>query len=160
VYRDFVAQFLEHTRQLKVGNGLDAASSMGPLANPRRVQAMQSLTDDACAQHAQLLLGGKPMKGAGNFWEPTVLTEVPNQAHAMSDEPFGPMALINPFATFDDAVREANRLPAGRKRSNAAKRSYHEAYSAASRTGSPNASAMALASERRRSDSPARSAMK
>ena len=113
VYRDFVAQFLEHTRQLKVGNGLDAASNMGPLANPRRVHAMQSLTDDACAQHAQLLLGGKPVKGAGNFWEPTVLTEVPHHAHAMVDEPFGPMALINPFATFDDAVREANRLPAG-----------------------------------------------
>ncbi len=112
-YREFVAQFLEHTRKLKVGNGLDVASTMGPLANPRRVQAMQSLTDDACAQHAQLLLGGKPMKGVGNFWEPTVLTEVPNHAHAMFDEPFGPMALINPFATFDDAVREANRLPAG-----------------------------------------------
>ena len=113
VYREFVAQFLEHTRKLKVGNGLDVTSTMGPLANPRRVQAMQSLTDDACAQHAQLLLGGKPMKGVGNFWEPTVLTEVPNHAHAMFDEPFGPMALINPFATFDDAVREANRLPAG-----------------------------------------------
>ena len=112
-YREFVAQFLEHTRKLKVGNGLDVASTMGPLANPRRVQAMQSLTDDACAQHAQLLLGGKPIKGAGNFWEPTVLTEVPNHAHAMFDEPFGPMALINPFATFDDAVRESNRLPAG-----------------------------------------------
>ena len=113
VYREFVAQFLEHTRKLKVGNGLDVTSTMGPLANPRRVQAMQSLTDDACAQHAQLLLGGKPIKGAGNFWEPTVLTEVPNHAHAMFDEPFGPMALINPFATFDDAVRESNRLPAG-----------------------------------------------
>ena len=113
VYREFVAQFLEHTRKLKVGNGLDVTSTMGPLANPRRVQAMQSLTDDACAQHAQLLLGGKPIKGAGNFWEPTVLTEVPNHAHAMFDEPFDPMALINPFATFDDAVRESNRLPAG-----------------------------------------------
>ena len=113
VYREFVAQFLEHTRKLKVGNGLDVTSTMGPLANPRRVQAMQSLTDDACAQHAQLLLGGKPIKGAGNFWEPTVLTEVPKHAHAMFDEPFGPMALINPFATFDDAVRESNRLPAG-----------------------------------------------
>ena len=104
VYREFVAQFLEHTRKLKVGNGLDVTSTMGPLANPRRVQAMQSLTDDACAQHAQLLLGGKPIKGAGNFWEPTVLTEVPNHAHAMFDEPFDPMALINPFATFNDAV--------------------------------------------------------
>jgi len=113
VYREFVAQFVEHTRKLKVGNGLDAANNMGPLANPRRVSAMQSLTDDACAHNAQLVLGGKPLAGAGNYWEPTVLTEVPLDARAMIDEPFGPMALINPFASFDDAVREANRLPAG-----------------------------------------------
>lgn len=113
VYREFVAQFVEHARKLKVGNGLDTASNMGPLANPRRVSAMQSLTDDACAHNAQLVMGGKSIAGAGNYWEPTVLTEVPLEARAMIEEPFGPMALINPFASFDDAVREANRLPAG-----------------------------------------------
>ena len=113
VYREFVAQFVEHTRKLNVGNGLEPGSNMGPLANPRRLTAMQTLTQDALSHHAQLQCGGKPMQGAGNFWEPTVLTEVPQKALAMIDEPFGPMALINPFATFDDGVREANRLPAG-----------------------------------------------
>ena len=113
VYREFVKQFVEHARLLKVGDGLDPASTMGPLANPRRVIAMQSLTDDARTRHAQVPLGGAVIKGDGNFWEPTVLCEVPPDARAMTEEPFGPMALINPFTTFDDAVREANRLSAG-----------------------------------------------
>ncbi len=113
VYQAFVDQFVAHARSLKVGNGLDATTTMGPLANPRRLSAMQSLTTDAQTHHAKLQLGGKAMDGTGNFFEPTVLTEVPPEARVMTEEPFGPMALINPFSTFDDAVREANRLPAG-----------------------------------------------
>ena len=113
VYSQFVKQFVEHARLLKVGDGLDPATTMGPLANPRRVTAMQSLTEDARAKHAQVKLGGGVKKGDGNFWEPTVICEVPSDARAMTEEPFGPMALINPFTSFDDAVREANRLSAG-----------------------------------------------
>jgi succinate-semialdehyde dehydrogenase/glutarate-semialdehyde dehydrogenase len=113
VYQEFVDQFVAQARKLQVGNGLDAATTMGPLANPRRLSAMQSLTADAQTHHAKLQLGGKAMDGAGNYFEPTVLTEVPPEARLMREEPFGPIALINPFATFDDAVLEANRLPVG-----------------------------------------------
>ena len=113
VFNEFVDQFVMHAEKLKVGNGMEAGINMGPLANPRRMSAMQNLVADAAQQNAKLKTGGKAMGTAGNFWAPTVLTELPLSARAMSEEPFGPMALINPFKTFDDAVQEANRLPFG-----------------------------------------------
>lgn len=113
VFNEFVDQFVIHAEKLKVGNGMEAGINMGPLANPRRMSAMQNLVADAAQQNAKLKTGGKALGTAGNFWEPTVLTELPLSARAMTEEPFGPMALINPFKTFDDAVREANRLPFG-----------------------------------------------
>jgi succinate-semialdehyde dehydrogenase/glutarate-semialdehyde dehydrogenase len=113
VFNEFVDQFVLHAEKLKVGNGMEAGITMGPLANPRRVTAMQNLVDDAQQQNAKLKTGGKRLGSSGNFWTPTVLTELSLSARAMSEEPFGPMALINPFNTFDDAVQEANRLPFG-----------------------------------------------
>jgi acyl-CoA reductase-like NAD-dependent aldehyde dehydrogenase len=86
---------------------------MGPLANPRRMSAMQNLVEDSQQQHAHIKTGGKRLGSSGNFWAATVITELPTTARAMTEEPFGPMALINPFASFEDAVREANRLPFG-----------------------------------------------
>jgi succinate-semialdehyde dehydrogenase/glutarate-semialdehyde dehydrogenase len=113
VFNEFVDQFVMHAEKLKVGNGMEAGINMGPLANPRRKSAMQNLVADAAQQNAKLKTGGKAMGTAGNFWAPTVLTELPLSARAMTEEPFGPIALINPFKTFDDAVQEANRLPFG-----------------------------------------------
>lgn len=113
VFNEFVEQFVLHVEKLKVGDGMEAGITMGPLANPRRVTAMQNLVDDAEQQNAKLKTGGKRLGSSGNFWTPTVLTELCSSARAMSEEPFGPMALINPFHTFDDAVEEANRLPFG-----------------------------------------------
>jgi succinate-semialdehyde dehydrogenase/glutarate-semialdehyde dehydrogenase len=113
VFNDFVAQFVMHAEKLQVGSGLEATTTMGPLANPRRKAAMENLVADARAQHAHIHTGGNAVGNAGNFWAPTVITELPTTARAMTEEPFGPLALINPFATFDDAVIEANRLPFG-----------------------------------------------
>ena len=113
VFKDFVEQFVMHAEKLQVGSGLEATTTMGPLANPRRMSAMQNLVEDAQQQHAHIKTGGKRLGSSGNFWAPTAITELPITARAMTEEPFGPLALINPFATFDDAVREANRLPFG-----------------------------------------------
>lgn len=112
-FNEFVDQFVMHAEKLKVGNGMDAGVSMGPLANPRRITAMQNLVTDATQQNAKLKTGGKALGATGNFWAPTVLTELPLSARAMTEEPFGPMALINPFKSFDEAIQEANRLPFG-----------------------------------------------
>jgi succinate-semialdehyde dehydrogenase/glutarate-semialdehyde dehydrogenase len=113
VYNKFVDKFVEATKALKVGNGLEASSNMGSLANPRRSSAMETNVEDATKHGGKLRTGGHRIGKEGNFFEPTVITEVANDAHAMNNEPFGPMAMINPFKTFDDAVKEANRLPFG-----------------------------------------------
>ena len=113
IYNKFVDKFVEATKALKVGNGLEASSNMGSLANPRRSSATESNVEDAVKHGGKLRAGGHRIGKEGNFFEPTVITEVPNDANAMNNEPFGPMAMINPFKSFDDAVKEANRLPFG-----------------------------------------------
>ena len=113
VHARFVDSFVAAAGAIKVGDGLDPATRMGPLANPRRVEAMLGFVDDAVGHGAKLALGGKRIGSIGNFFEPTVLTEVPAQARILSEEPFGPIAPIASFKTFDEAVAEANRLPFG-----------------------------------------------
>ncbi len=113
IYKEFVAAFAEAARSLRVGDGLDASSQMGPLANSRRVQAMESLVDDAIGHGARLECGGAPDTGPGNFYPPTVLSDVPEMARIMSEEPFGPVVPIAPFKTIEEAIQRANALPLG-----------------------------------------------
>lgn len=113
VHDKFVDAFTEMTKGLKVGNGLDADSKVGPLANGRRVEAMDRLISDARKHGAQVRTGGERVGNAGNFWQPTVVTDVPNTARMMNEEPFGAVAIINRFKDFDGMVGQANRLPYG-----------------------------------------------
>lgn len=113
VYGRFVDAFVAAAAALKVGDGLDPTTAMGPLANPRRLGAMQALVADAVAKGAKLRLGGKRIGTKGNFFEPTVLVDVPVDAKAMNEEPFGPIALMRSFSEIEEAIAEANRLPYG-----------------------------------------------
>ena len=113
IYKEFVQAFCHHASALQVGNGLDSTSQMGPLANPRRLSAMEAMVADAREHHSAVQVGGDRVKREGHFWAPTVVSEVPLDARAMHEEPFGPLAIINPFASFDQAISEANRLPVG-----------------------------------------------
>ncbi|HTP63057.1 MAG TPA: NAD-dependent succinate-semialdehyde dehydrogenase [Burkholderiales bacterium] len=113
VYESFVGKFTEHAKALKVGNGMEQGVTMGALANPRRVVALDAHVSDATREGGKVRAGGHRIGDKGNFFEPTVVTEVPNSAKTMNEEPFGPIAVINPFKSFDDAVTEANRLPFG-----------------------------------------------
>lgn len=113
VYEAFVDAFVERTRKLVPGNGLDEKSSMGPMANPRRIDAMRTLTADAVQHGARLLCGGQAIDGPGFFWQPTVLADVPESARLMNEEPFGPLALISRVNSVDEAIARANRLPYG-----------------------------------------------
>jgi succinate-semialdehyde dehydrogenase/glutarate-semialdehyde dehydrogenase len=113
VYASFVEKFVAGARAVKVGDGMDPSTKMGPLANPRRQRAMEAHVGDARKHGGKVLAGGYPIGEKGNFFEPTVITELPREAMAMNQEPFGPLAIINPFRSFDDAVAEANRLPYG-----------------------------------------------
>ena len=113
VYNQFVDAFVENTKKLKVGNGMEQGITMGALANPRRSQAMEVNMEDATKHGGKVRAGGHRIGDKGNFYEPTVVTELGNEARVMNEEPFGPLAVINPFKTFEDAVTEANRLPFG-----------------------------------------------
>jgi succinate-semialdehyde dehydrogenase / glutarate-semialdehyde dehydrogenase len=113
IAKDFAGAFTKHAEGLKVADGLAEGTTMGPLANPRRLTAMAELTKDAVAQGATLLSGGARIGDAGNFWQPTVLADVPKTARVFNDEPFGPMAAIQTFETLEDAIAESNRLPYG-----------------------------------------------
>ena len=113
IYDRFVATFTDGMKNTKVGDGMDKDSRMGPLANPRRITAMETLIHDAQEKGGKLQTGGKRIGNQGNFFEPTVLTDVPNSARIMNEEPFGPVAIMQRFKTTDEALAEANRLPYG-----------------------------------------------
>ncbi len=113
IYEQFVDGFVAAAKAIKVGSGMEKDTFMGPLANPRRVDAMQAIVADAVSKGAKLRTGGKRIGNKGNFFEPTVLTDVPMEAKIMTEEPFGPIAPIASFRNFDEVVAEANRLPYG-----------------------------------------------
>jgi succinate-semialdehyde dehydrogenase/glutarate-semialdehyde dehydrogenase len=113
VFESFVQRFTEAANAIKLGNGLEAGTTMGPLANDRRVAAMDAFVADAVQKGATVKTGGKRAGNKGYFYEPTVLTDLAPDSRALHEEPFGPLALMMPFDTFDNAIAEANRLPYG-----------------------------------------------
>ncbi len=113
VYDQFVDGFVAAASAIQVGDGLNKDTRMGPLANSRRVEAMQQFVDDAVGKGAKVALGGKRIGAEGYFFQPTVLTDVPADARILHEEPFGPIAPLLRFKSYDEVVAEANRLPWG-----------------------------------------------
>jgi succinate-semialdehyde dehydrogenase / glutarate-semialdehyde dehydrogenase len=113
IYERFATAFAEKAATVKVGDGLDPANQMGPLANPRRLEAMDAFVADAKAKGARLLAGGARLGNRGYFFPLTILADVPEDARAMREEPFGPLALLSPVRTLDEAIERANALPYG-----------------------------------------------
>ncbi|MFE0801379.1 NAD-dependent succinate-semialdehyde dehydrogenase [Streptomyces sp. NPDC058812] len=110
---EFTAEFVEAAEAVTLGDGLDESTGMGPLANERRLKAMERLTADAVSRGAKVLAGGERPDRPGYFFAPTVLTDVPEDAELLSEEPFGPLAPIVPFSDLDQALALANSLPYG-----------------------------------------------
>jgi succinate-semialdehyde dehydrogenase/glutarate-semialdehyde dehydrogenase len=113
VYQQFIEHFVNATRALKVGDGMQPGTHVGPLANARQLAKMEALVADAVHRGARVLTGGKRIEGDGFFFEPTVIADVPMDARVMHEEPFGPIAVLMPFDTLADGLAEANRLPYG-----------------------------------------------
>ena len=113
IRNEFSAALIKQAQGMKVGDGQLDGTQMGPLANPRRMAAMAEFTQDALQRGATLAAGGARIGDSGNFYAPTVFTDVPLDARVFNDEPFGPMAAVRGFNTLDEAIAEANRLPYG-----------------------------------------------
>lgn len=113
VYDKFVGKFTDIASKMKVADGLDPTAKMGPLANPRRVNAIDAFVVDAQEKGAKVATGGKRIGNQGNFFEPTVLEDVPQNARVLNEEPFGPLAVMVRFKDDDAMLAEANRLPFG-----------------------------------------------
>ncbi|MCK8784564.1 NAD-dependent succinate-semialdehyde dehydrogenase [Roseomonas sp. NAR14] len=112
-YDQFVEKFVAVAKAVKVGNGMEEGVTMGPLANERRIPAMEALIADARQKGAEVRTGGNRIGNKGYFFEPTVVTGVNREMRMMNEEPFGPLAMVLPFADLDEVVAEANRLPYG-----------------------------------------------
>ena len=113
VKADFVDAFAALAKGLKVGNGMEKGIQMGPMANDRGLATMLRLTENAAAKGAKVVTGGERIGTTGNFFAPTVLTDVPLDADVFNQEPFGPIAAVRGFDDLADAIKEANRLPWG-----------------------------------------------
>ncbi len=113
VFDAFAEAFVECATATVVGDGMVDGVHMGPTANARRVPTLTALVEDACAKGATLATGGARLGDTGYFFQPTVLLNVPDTARIMHEEPFGPIAIINPVASLDDAIARANAVPYG-----------------------------------------------
>ncbi len=112
-YEQFVETFVAAAKTVKVGNGMEAGTQMGPLAHDRRIPWVEGLMADARQKGGKVHTGGERIGNKGYFYEPTVITGLGKDARMMNEEPFGPVAMISPFTDLSDVLEEANRLPYG-----------------------------------------------
>ena len=105
VYSRFLKRFTEYANGIKLGDGLEKGITMGPMANARRIEAMEGFVNDAKSRGGKIQTGGKRHGNQGYFYEPTVITDIPDDAKVMKNEPFGPLAPVVTFKTFDEVVR-------------------------------------------------------
>ena len=113
IFDEYLDAFVRQAAATRVGDGFEKGVEMGPLANDRRIGALTDLVEDAKKAGAELMTGGSRLGEKGYFFQPTVLANVPDSARVMRDEPFGPLAVVNPVASLDEALAAANSVPYG-----------------------------------------------
>jgi succinate-semialdehyde dehydrogenase/glutarate-semialdehyde dehydrogenase len=113
IFDEYADAFVKRAGETVVGDGTVDGVEMGPLANDRRVPALSELVQDARDKGAEVRTGGARHGNKGYFFQPTVLTNVPDEAQIMREEPFGPIAILNPVASLDEAIEKANSVPYG-----------------------------------------------
>jgi succinate-semialdehyde dehydrogenase/glutarate-semialdehyde dehydrogenase len=113
IFDRFVAKFTAAMSSLKVGNGLDPDTDVGPLVNKSTKDKVAFFVQDAVAKGAEIKLGGENISGPGFYYPPTVLVNVPESAECVADEIFGPVAAIQSFEDTEDVIRRANNTQYG-----------------------------------------------
>jgi succinate-semialdehyde dehydrogenase / glutarate-semialdehyde dehydrogenase len=109
----FTQGFAAAMQAMRVGPGLDEGVDLGPLINKSAQNDMAAFVDDATRKGATIVTGGRRPNRKGFFFEPTLLTDVPDEANVLNDEIFGPIAPIQRFSTIDEAIAKANGTPYG-----------------------------------------------
>jgi succinate-semialdehyde dehydrogenase/glutarate-semialdehyde dehydrogenase len=114
-YAKFVDGFATRARALKLGHGLEEQTQMGPLINAKRVSAMEAIVADARKRGGRIVAGGErpPDKNKGFFYAPTVIADLPDEALALAEENFGPIAAITSFASDEEVFARANATELG-----------------------------------------------
>ena len=112
---EFIAAFIDRTKKLKIGNGMDEGTQLGPLTTAKRLSEIEDLVEITKKEGAKVLLGGKRPPGfnKGYYYEPTVFDEVKDNFTIMSQEPFGPLVPMLSFKSFDEVIERANNNDLG-----------------------------------------------
>lgn len=113
IFETFAQEFAARASQVVIGDGLAEETQIGPLTNAKRLADIERLVEDARAKGARVLAGGQRPPRPGYFYPLTVLANVPADALVLREEPFGPIAIINPFDQLEQAIAEANALSVG-----------------------------------------------
>jgi succinate-semialdehyde dehydrogenase/glutarate-semialdehyde dehydrogenase len=113
IYQEFEREFVSQMQKLRIGDPMDKATDIGPLATPQIVKDLDEQVKKAVASGARVLTGGKRLDRPGNFFEPTVLVDVDVSAPVSCEEIFGPVAMIFRVNGIDEAIRIANATPFG-----------------------------------------------
>jgi succinate-semialdehyde dehydrogenase/glutarate-semialdehyde dehydrogenase len=113
VYEAFLQAFVAATKRINVGDGFDPDVTMGPLRTAGRIQEIKELLSDASNRGHRVFGGERVGDPSGNFINPAVIADAGPATQASNTEPFGPIAVLHPFDTVEDAITEANRLNVG-----------------------------------------------
>ncbi|MDE5446101.1 aldehyde dehydrogenase family protein [Bradyrhizobium sp. CSA207] len=108
IYEECLARLVRAAEKIRVGAPNDPTTDMGPMANARRIEAMERLTKDAVDRGAKVETGGRRIGRAGFYWAPTILSNVHPESQVLHEEPFGPILTVAPFDTIEEAIKEAN----------------------------------------------------
>ena len=112
-YKKFVDGFVEIANQINLGSGLEENSDMGPLIFEKQVHKMESFVENAKSLGGKINCGGEQFGETGFFFKPTVITDMPENAKILNEEPFGPLVPIIPFKTMEEAIEKSNSLSVG-----------------------------------------------
>jgi acyl-CoA reductase-like NAD-dependent aldehyde dehydrogenase len=113
VYQPLLASLTALAQQVKVGDGLEPDTQLGPINNKPQFERVKDLVDDARRRGGRTVVGGEPLRRAGYFYPPTLVTDVGEGIRLVDEEQFGPALPVIPFRDLDDALAQANRTHYG-----------------------------------------------
>ena len=113
IYEKLMTHMADIARVVKVGNGMEAGTQLGPINNKAQYERVIGLVEDAQKRGGRVVVGGEPQAGPGYFYRPTLIADLPDDAPLVAEEQFGPVLPVLPYQDVDDAIQRANATPYG-----------------------------------------------